>query len=71
MKTGQARILFATYQLAKEGLDIPCLDRLVLATPTRNKGIVRPMLCCTMTLWTKRPRSFWCSTSSAGPCTGK
>ena len=41
MKTGQARILFATYQLAKEGLDIPCLDRLVLATPTRNKVIVQ------------------------------
>lgn len=41
MKAGQARILFATYQLAKEGLDIPCLDRLVLATPTRNKVIVQ------------------------------
>ena len=41
MKAGQARILFATYQLAKEGLDIPCLDHLVLATPTRNKIIVQ------------------------------
>ena len=41
MKNGQARILFATYQLAKEGLDIPRLDRLVLATPTRNKVIVQ------------------------------
>ena len=41
MKAGQARILFATYQLAKEGLDIPCLDRLVLVTPTRNKVIVQ------------------------------
>lgn len=41
MKNGQARILFATYQLAKEGLDIPCLDRLVLATPTRNQVIVQ------------------------------
>ena len=41
MKSGQSRILFATYQLAKEGLDIPCLDRLVLATPTRNKVIVQ------------------------------
>ena len=41
MKTGQSRILFATYQLAKEGLDIPRLDRLVLATPTRNKVIVQ------------------------------
>ena len=40
-EAGQARILFATYQLAKEGLDIPCLDRLVLATPTRNKVIVQ------------------------------
>ena len=41
MKDGQSRILFATYQLAKEGLDIPRLDRLVLATPTRNKVIVQ------------------------------
>lgn len=41
MKDGTARILFATYQLAKEGLDIPRLDRLVLATPTRNKVIVQ------------------------------
>lgn len=41
MKNGQARILFATYQLAKEGLDIPRLDRLVLATPTRNKVILQ------------------------------
>ena len=40
-KKQNARILFATYQLAKEGLDIPCLDRLVLATPTRNKVIVQ------------------------------
>ena len=37
----RSRILFATYQLAKEGLDIPRLDRLVLATPTRNKVIVQ------------------------------
>lgn len=41
MKDGQSRILFATYQLAKEGLDISRLDRLVLATPTRNKVIVQ------------------------------
>lgn len=41
MKLGSSRILFATYQLAKEGLDIPRLDRLVLATPTRNKVILQ------------------------------
>lgn len=41
MRDGESRILFATYQLAKEGLDIPRLDRLVLATPTRNKVIVQ------------------------------
>lgn len=40
MKTGEKQILFATYNLAKEGLDIPCLDRLILATPQKDYAIV-------------------------------
>ncbi len=32
-----ARVLFATYQLAKEGLDIPCAGRLYLVQPVRDK----------------------------------
>lgn len=37
LKNRQIRCLFATYQLAKEGLDIPTLDCVVLATPKKDK----------------------------------
>ena len=40
MRTGEKRYLFATYQLAREGLDIPCLDRLHLATPVKDYAVV-------------------------------
>lgn len=40
MRKGELRILLATYQLAKEGLDVPCLDRLLLATPVKDYAIV-------------------------------
>lgn len=40
MRTGEKRYLFATYGLAKEGLDIPCLDRLYLATPHKDKSTI-------------------------------
>jgi len=40
MRDGKERILFASYGLAKEGLDIPCLDCLVLATPKKDKATV-------------------------------
>lgn len=40
MRTGEASILFATYSLAKEGLDIPRLDRLIMATPQKDYAIV-------------------------------
>ena len=33
-------VLFATYQLAKEGLDIPHLDRLFMVTPKRDYALV-------------------------------
>ena len=36
MRTGKKRYLFATYSLAKEGLDIPRLDRLYLTTPQKD-----------------------------------
>lgn len=32
MQTGKKKYLFATYQLAKEGLDIPRLERLYMVT---------------------------------------
>lgn len=34
------KVLIATYALAKEGLDIPTLDVVVLATPQKNEGTV-------------------------------
>lgn len=40
MKRGKLRYLFASFSLAKEGLDIPCLDRLYLATPKKDYAVV-------------------------------
>lgn len=40
MRTGKKKYLFATYSLAKEGLDIPCLERLHLATPQTDYAVV-------------------------------
>ena len=40
MRTGKKRYLFATYALAKEGLDIPCLDRLYLTTPQKDYAVI-------------------------------
>ena len=40
MRNGNKKYLFATYALAKEGLDIPCLDRLYLATPIKDYAVV-------------------------------
>ena len=40
MRNKERHILLATYQLAKEGLDVPCLDRLLLATPVKDYAIV-------------------------------
>ncbi len=41
MRSGKGHYLFATYALAKEGLDIPCLDRLYLTTPKRDAATVQ------------------------------
>ena len=40
MRTGKKKYLFATYSLAKEGLDIPCLERLFLTTPVKDYAVV-------------------------------
>lgn len=40
MRDGKENLLFATYGLAKEGLDISRLDRLILASPHRDKATI-------------------------------
>ncbi|MFA5453295.1 MAG: DEAD/DEAH box helicase [Candidatus Methanomethylophilaceae archaeon] len=40
MYNGTSKVLFATYALAKEGLDIPRLDRLFLVTPKKDRTVV-------------------------------
>lgn len=40
MRRGKKRIMFATWSLAKEGLDIPILSRLIMATPHRDYAVV-------------------------------
>ena len=40
MRTGEKRYLFASYSLAKEGLDIPRLDRLFLASPAKFSAVI-------------------------------
>ena len=40
MRTGKKKYLFATYSLAKEGLDIPCLERLFMVTPQKDYAVI-------------------------------
>jgi len=40
MRTGKKKYLFSSYSLSKEGLDIPCLDRLFLASPCKYSAII-------------------------------
>jgi ERCC4-related helicase len=37
MAEGKIKVLFATYAIAKEGLDIPCLQNLVIASPVKDE----------------------------------
>ena len=40
MRSGTKKYLFATYSLAKEGLDIPILERLYMATPQKDYAVI-------------------------------
>lgn len=40
MRKGKVDVLFATYTLAKEGLDIPILHNVMLAYPTKNETTI-------------------------------
>ena len=40
MRTGKKKYLFATYPLCKEGLDIPRLERLFMASPVKDFTVV-------------------------------
>ena len=40
MRTGKKRYLFATYSLAKEGLDVPRLERLYMVTPQKDYAVI-------------------------------
>lgn len=40
MRTGKKKYLFASYSLAKEGLDVPRLDRLFLASPEKFSSVI-------------------------------
>ena len=40
MRIGKKKYLFATYSLAKEGLDIPCLERLFMVTPQKDYAVI-------------------------------
>jgi superfamily II DNA or RNA helicase len=41
IKNKETHVVFATYALAKEGLDLPSLNRLILATPQKDFAIVK------------------------------
>ena len=41
MQNGTKNILFATYALAKEGLDIPRLNKLFLLTPKKDRTVIQ------------------------------
>ncbi len=40
MRSGKKKYLFATYSLAKEGLDVPRLERLYLTTPQKDFTVI-------------------------------
>ena len=40
MDNGELNVVFATYKLAKEGIDVPNLRTVVFATPQKDKATV-------------------------------
>jgi superfamily II DNA/RNA helicase len=41
MRLGKKKILFATYSLAKEALDIPRLERVFFTTPQKDYAVIK------------------------------
>lgn len=40
MRNGELKYMFSTYQLAKEGLNIPCLEQVIMAFPAVDQNII-------------------------------
>lgn len=40
MRIGEKKYLFASYKIAREGLDIPCLECLFMASPVKDPAVV-------------------------------
>lgn len=40
VRDGKIRVLLSSYQLAKEGLDLPILENLIMATPVKDEAVV-------------------------------
>jgi superfamily II DNA or RNA helicase len=40
MRTGKKKYLFSSYNLSREGLDIPRLERLFLTTPQKDEAVI-------------------------------
>jgi len=60
MRAGRYQYLFATYQLAKLGLDIPRLNKLVFATPKKDKTSIQQSVGRIMRPWPgKRPAKVY------------
>ncbi len=58
MRNGDKHIMFATYSLAKEGLDIPRLQYLVLALPCKDFAIVTQSLGRIQRIYQGKSKSF-------------
>lgn len=58
MRDGESHVMFATYNLAKEGLDIPRLQYLVLALPCKDFAVVTQSLGRIQRIYDGKDRSY-------------